>query len=513
MKKNLNPEWNEVFTFPVKSADAVIKCVVEDYDMASGNDEMGRFDINVGALADRRELRQWYHLAGEDGIVGADIGSVLIGAIWVHNPELVSPVDQPIDWNDPPMEVKHVENERGFPPNQLGVTLVRACGIKVMDKNMFSKGGSSDPMVSFELKETRGGVKKSTIKKKDLNPVWKEHFEWRIEQEKLFSDVLVVTVDDYDMASGNDFIGKLEIPLNELNDCVERREWHALGGEDLVVGADIGSVLLAIRLVHNPEFAPEVQEESEPEPEVVELTPFQKRMQKCQDNTNGESLNLSKLMLQDVPAEVDALVHLKAINLRGNNMGFIRSDLFAHLAGLTVLNLSLNAFSVLPDTTPQLSQLSRIVLSDNQLSGLPIDLFAMPKLCELYAERNYIRELPKGISVALNMSKLMLAGNQLTYIPEEVGEMPSLQMFDVRNNPINESDMSVAVRKIYDSTVLHVSKANRRGLVSRALTVRKLVEENRERQLRLFAEQEKAARRADKGGSGAQNAKKKKNKK
>ena len=88
--------------------------------------------------------------------------------------------------------------------------------------------------------------------------------------------------------------------------------------------------------------------------------------------------------------------------------------------------------------------------------------------------------------------------------------MPSLKMFDVRDNPINESDLNVGVRKIYDSTVLHVSKASRRGLVSRALTVRKLVEENRERQLRLFAEQEKAAKRAEKEERLAASAKKKK---
>ena len=498
IKKNLNPEWNTSFTFPVKSDQAIVKAIVDDYDMASGNDEMGRFEIPMNTLTGRQEYRAWYPLTGEDGVQGADIGGVLVGAKWVHNPERVSPVDAPIDWEDPPMEVVHAENEHGFPVNQLGVTLVRAYGLKVMDKNMFSKGGSSDPLVTFELKETGGKAKKSTVKKKDLNPIYKEHFSWQIEEERLFSDTLVVTVDDYDMASGNDFIGKFEIPLNDLNDGVERREWYSLGGEDLVVNADIGSVLLAVRFVHNPDFAPEIESEEEPESEVIELTPLQKRIQKCMENMGGESLNLSKLQLQDIPEEVNALTGLKAINLRGNNMGAIRSDLFTFLPQLTVINLSLNAFSYCPDNIGQLSMLTRIVLSDNQLSSLPIDLFAMPKLTELYAERNYIRELPKGISVALNMIKLMLAGNQLTYISDEVGEMPSLQMFDVRNNPINESEMTVGVRKIYDSTVLHVSKSNRRGLVSRALTVRKLVEENRERQLRLFAEQEKAARRAEK---------------
>ena len=86
-----------------------------------------------------------------------------------------TPVDQPIDWEDPPMEVVHVENDKGFPPNQLGVTLIRAYGVKVMDKNMFSKGGSSDPVVTFSLKEAgKISEKKSTVVKKNLNPRYAE---------------------------------------------------------------------------------------------------------------------------------------------------------------------------------------------------------------------------------------------------------------------------------------------------------------------------------------------------
>ena len=85
------------------------------------------------------------------------------------------------------------------------------------------------------------------------------------------------------------------------------------------------------------------------------------------------------------------------------------------------------------------------------------------------------------------------------FIPDEVGEMPALTTLDLRGNMINEGDIQPSVRKIFDSTVLHISKESRRGLVNRALKVRTMVEENRERQLRLFAEQEKAAKRANKG--------------
>lgn len=290
----------------------------------------------------------------------ADIGSVLIGVRWVHNPDLVSPVDRPIDWSDPPLEVEHVENDKDFPPNQLGVCLIRAHGIKVMDKNMFSKGGSSDPLVTFTLKEAgKISEKKSTVQKKNLNPVWKEHFAWQIEDEKRFSETLTVRLDDYDMASGNDFIGSFEVPLNELNDCVERRQWFTLNGEE--EGAEVGNVLLAYRLVHNPEYAPFVEEESEPEPEVIELTPVEKRIQKCVEGSDGTSLNLSKLQLDVVPEQVNALTALNAINFRGNLLSVIRDDLFTFDPSITSLNLSLNAFSVVPGTISQLSSLTRLV--------------------------------------------------------------------------------------------------------------------------------------------------------
>ncbi|GMI17768.1 hypothetical protein TrLO_g3267 [Triparma laevis f. longispina] len=182
-------------------------------------------------------------------------------------------------------------------------------------------------------------------------------------------------------ASGNDFIGSFEVPLNELSDCVERRSWFTLIGEEEHAE---GSVLLAYKYVHNPEYAPFVEEESEPEPEIpVELTPFEKRMQKCVEGGDGTSLNLSKLQLDAVPEAVNALTSLTAINFRGNLLSVIRDDLFTFTASVSSLNLSMNAFSVVPSSIPQLSHLMRLVLSDNQLSSLPIDLFAIPKLAEL----------------------------------------------------------------------------------------------------------------------------------
>ena len=115
--------------------------VCDDYDMGSGNDFIGQVNIDMAPLAHRKELRAWYPLADNEDKVGADIGHVLIGLRWVFNPERLSPVDQPLDWNNPKFECEDVlDDGEGTPelPNELNIFLIKAYGLQIMDKNMFS---------------------------------------------------------------------------------------------------------------------------------------------------------------------------------------------------------------------------------------------------------------------------------------------------------------------------------------------------------------------------------------
>ena len=72
----------------------------------------------------------------------------------------------------------------------------------------------------------------------------------------------------------------------------------------------------------------------------------------------------------------------------------------------------------------------------------------MPRLTVLYAERNIIRELPRGMAVAMNLSKLMLSENLLTSLPDDLGDMPALKTLDVRSNPLNEASIPKNIRRI-----------------------------------------------------------------
>lgn len=170
-----------------------------------------------------------------------------------------------------------------------------------MDKNLFSKGGSSDPMCTVTC--GNHAPQKTEIVKKNLNPEWNASFRWNIHEDDLHDTTVKFVVDDYDMASGNDFMGKFEFDTSELLDGVERRQWHPLTDEtpDEVedAGQDLGHVLVGYRLIHNPAFAPPPPEPEEVEeyvpPPPPELTPFEKRLKKCMEMLAGESLNLAKV--------------------------------------------------------------------------------------------------------------------------------------------------------------------------------------------------------------------------
>ena len=241
-KKNLNPEFNEQFRLPMRVNSGKLTISCSDYDMGSGNDFIGKNDADLTDLSDRKEKRKWFTLLGDKG---EEDGYVLVGLKWVFNPELLSPVDQPINWEEPSFKLN--DNLEEANPNELNILLIKAYGLKVMDKNMFSKGGSSDPLISFKIGDE---VVKSTTKKKTLAPEWNEKFSLPV---KSSTGKVTIVCDDHDMASGNDFMGQFDVLMGDFSGRKEVRKWFALGGEDGVVGADIGHVLVAFKWIFNPD--------------------------------------------------------------------------------------------------------------------------------------------------------------------------------------------------------------------------------------------------------------------
>ena len=77
------------------------------------------------------------------------------------------------------------------------MALFRGRGLAIKDKNLLSSGGTSDPRVRFELlggqvsddkherkKQEKERHFKSSVRKKTLDPVWREVFARELRQPK-----------------------------------------------------------------------------------------------------------------------------------------------------------------------------------------------------------------------------------------------------------------------------------------------------------------------------------------
>lgn len=168
-KKNLEPIWTEHFEFPVEEMEDTLECVCDDWDLLSGNDFMGKVDIPLRLFHDRKIDRRWWWLCTADGRDHRDLGKIEMAFRLYHNPAYVFPTPEKFLAKD----------LKSMPPNVFYVHLVRAKGLPVMDANMMSKGGSSDPKVALELSGERA---KSAIKKQTLSPIWEESFFFPAEE-------------------------------------------------------------------------------------------------------------------------------------------------------------------------------------------------------------------------------------------------------------------------------------------------------------------------------------------
>ena len=100
-----------------------------------------------------------------------------------------------------------VDEHVGETPNELRIALIRAQGLAIADKNLLSKGGSSDPRCTFELTGVDDPWKSHTVKK-CLDPKFHEQFVRLLDVPgDGSSPSLTVICEDVDEVSGADFMG------------------------------------------------------------------------------------------------------------------------------------------------------------------------------------------------------------------------------------------------------------------------------------------------------------------
>ena len=278
-KKTLNPRWKEIFVLPYTrgpedSQPPFLTVTCEDVDELTSADFMGRVQIELDPLLDHKRSRAWHALqAKSDAKTSSNIaGDLDIVLQWHYNPAH--------DFDPFPDDELGAEKDALYAdkaPNELRLALVQGRGLAIKDKNLLSKGGSSDPFVKFEVTGGDYAAKpfKSSIKKKTLQPVWREIFQVPLKQDaEQDNPVVDVTVYDHDEVSSPDFMGRCAINVEELKATKKAaRVWHALLPEEGKSDNVTGDVEIIAQWWYNPalDFDPFLEPDDHPDEAPNEL--------------------------------------------------------------------------------------------------------------------------------------------------------------------------------------------------------------------------------------------------
>ena len=215
-KKTTAPEWHERLDLSCEHLEGMLILKVYDWDQLSSPDFMGTVAVKLEDLGEREQCRGWFPLLNEDlRAPDEPRGDLEIACLFHHDPKRVVAV---------PEAFFAAEEHAKKAANALRVVVVRATNLPAMDASLIGRGGSSDPFVEVAL----GGEKRRTPHiSKDLNPVWLAEFD--VPAEDVADGFLELRCFDYDLASGDDLIGSVNVPLEALHaNRTPVRAWYEL---------------------------------------------------------------------------------------------------------------------------------------------------------------------------------------------------------------------------------------------------------------------------------------------
>ncbi|MGK7930025.1 MAG: leucine-rich repeat domain-containing protein [Microcystaceae cyanobacterium] len=126
--------------------------------------------------------------------------------------------------------------------------------------------------------------------------------------------------------------------------------------------------------------------------------------------------------------------------------------------GVTKLDLSNNQLSKLPPEIAQLPQLQQLDLSNNQLSKLPPEIAQLSQLQQLDLSNNQLSKLSPEIAQLSQLQQLDLSNNQLSELPPEIAQLSQLQTLDLSNNHFSDSQIS------YYQAIIKIHRAKTEGV-------------------------------------------------
>ncbi|KAK3280799.1 hypothetical protein CYMTET_11378 [Cymbomonas tetramitiformis] len=221
--KTLNPVWNDadfafIFSEEEWAQEPSLTFAVKDYDRVGRNDPLGDATVLLDALEDGVSRVMWLHL--ENVSRGKLMVSMSISGKSDMPKKAIS--DAPMMLGSAPKAVtKRASKMEDVSDDiiQVTVNVLRAENLVAADNvgNPLVKA-SSDPYLNLNLGTQH---RRTTIKKANLNPEWKEEFVFEVESLEWrhpgsMYRVLKLEMKDWDIVTSDDPLGNVDVALDAI---------------------------------------------------------------------------------------------------------------------------------------------------------------------------------------------------------------------------------------------------------------------------------------------------------
>lgn len=114
-----------------------------------------------------------------------------------------------------------------------------------------------------------------------------------------------------------------------------------------------------------------------------------------------------------------------------------------------VLDLHGQGLTKIPENTFSQTNLTRLDLSGNRLTGAPpSQIGQLTQLTSLNLSNNALTGLPAELGRLTQLQELNVSRNQLTGLPMELGNLTQLRVLDVSGNNYSKQDLDAIAKKL-----------------------------------------------------------------
>jgi hypothetical protein len=138
-----------------------------------------------------------------------------------------------------------------------------------------------------------------------------------------------------------------------------------------------------------------------------------------------------------LPESLGDLTSLTDLDLSRNQLTSLSENL-GNLTNLNHLYLQENQLSFLPESLGKLANLTYLDLINNHLTSLPKSLGYLTNLAELYLSKNQLISLPENLGNLTELTQLYLEENQLISLPAGLGNLTKLNTLNINANPLTD---------------------------------------------------------------------------